>query len=464
YTVYSIASINSEGIPAHMESIWSKPLEIAILAENQTTPNTSPAISVTTNLQNYTAEDKIIISGHIANPNSKLPLVIKIFDSHHQEVISKLFPLWSNESYAWTVPPAAFYYSGNYTVLAQYGENYTTSHFILNFDIHQYLQSLSPLQQRKMFPGTLPQDFHCRGGFQLILKAEDFTPACVHPLAATKLIMWGWALGTTHPEPLIKNMSIVGLQQNYFAGQPINATVRYTGYEFGGIIPDVTILDSNGTQVWNNCCIVHSEDPQLAFSTFTYVVAGPAGSPVINKTGTYTMTVLLDNKTAQASFTVTNQRNQTLPASFEPCQDPYPQKYQGIPTLYMPLNSTGKICVRYHNLNDFPVRIGIGISEANNLTQSAKDVSAWNDSGNNTISAGDSTIVYWIKTGNHKGLYGLTIFCVPMPFAVGYENSTLKQNDFPWLENNNQWFCPAEPYDFHIDSTAGFKVGYIPVK
>lgn len=171
---------------------------------------------------------------------------------------------------------------------------------------------------------------------------------------------------------------------------------------------------------------------------------------------------LLVSTDIDTTITQTSE-NHTLPASFEPCQDPYPQNYTGIPVLSMPENSTGKICIRYHNLNDIPVRIGIGISEANNLTQDAKDVSTWNDSGNNTISAGDSTVVYWIKTGNHKGLYGLTIFCVPMPFAVGYDNSTLGKNNLPWI-GQSTWFCPAQFYDFHIDGTTGIGVRYIPMK
>ncbi|MGI0007690.1 MAG: hypothetical protein ACREAR_06805 [Nitrosotalea sp.] len=41
YTVYSIANINSEGIPAHMESIWSQPLAITILSANYTSQTNS---------------------------------------------------------------------------------------------------------------------------------------------------------------------------------------------------------------------------------------------------------------------------------------------------------------------------------------------------------------------------------------------------------------------------------------
>ncbi|MDE1727487.1 MAG: hypothetical protein KGH89_09555, partial [Thaumarchaeota archaeon] len=165
-----------------------------------------------------------------------------------------------------------------------------------------------------MFPGTLPQDFHCRTGFQLILKAEDLSPACVRPLTASNLITWGWALGTTQPPPLLKNMSIDGLRQNYFVDQPINASVVYSGY-YWYTEPEVKILDANGVQVWFNCpfCYTRTEPvPVISSGVFTYQVREYSTNalPVINKTGTYMMVATLDNKMAEANFTVIS--NQTL--------------------------------------------------------------------------------------------------------------------------------------------------------
>ncbi|MDE1764458.1 MAG: hypothetical protein KGH88_09505, partial [Thaumarchaeota archaeon] len=104
-----------------------------------------PPITISTNLQNYTVADTIIVSGHLSNPNGKLPLVIKVYDPFHQERAYKLFPVWTNEIYTWMIPPASFYSSGNYTVLSQYGRDSATSHFFLSYDIDQYLKTLSPL-------------------------------------------------------------------------------------------------------------------------------------------------------------------------------------------------------------------------------------------------------------------------------------------------------------------------------
>ncbi len=357
----------------------------------------------------------------------------------------------------------------------------------------------SPLEQFKS--GIQVSNIQCTPDLSLVIKAEDGSPACIAQDNISKLILRDWisttsSLGQNNTifgdfyQGIENDSGIVSIKnQTYYMMTASNTTypiahgmtVKFHNVTFsfpygaqatpgGDLIPfDMTFPDGT-TEAYGN--VTKNSDGSGSMSGISL---GPG--PSSNRT----VTVQSDHRHPQAGVTLTENQikllvstdadttitqtpeNHTLPASFEPCQDPYPQKYQGIPTLYMSLNSTGKICVRYHNLNDFPVRIGVGISEANNLTQDANDVSTWNDSGNNTISAGDSTIVYWVKTGNHKGLYGLTIFCVPMPFAVDYDNSTLGKNNFPWL-GHNTWFCPAEPYDFHIDSTTGFKVGYIAEK
>ena len=328
-----------------------------------------------------------------------------------------------------------------------------------------YRTILAPLKQ------SGPVNYiECKEGLELIVKSDDYTPACVTPSTNQTLVERGWgeSLDSLKEPPLIKKMEIDGLQQNYETSQPINATVKYTGWSYHDI-PDVKIFDANNSQVWFNCpeCVMRTE---LAipypgdFGTYDYKAMDPNGNPpMINKTGTYTMVASLDNETAQANFTVINSGNHTLPDSFEPCQDPYPQNYTGIPVLSMPQNSTGKICVRYHNLNNFPVHVGVSVSEAQNLTENPSYITTWSDDQNGTIGPGDSTVVYWVKTESHKGLYGLTIFCVPMPFAVGYDNSTLVQSNFPWL-GQNTFFCPAQLYAFHIDSTTGFGVKNFPWK
>jgi hypothetical protein len=324
-----------------------------------------------------------------------------------------------------------------------------------------------PLQQIRA--GALVSNIQCSVNLNLIIKIKDHSPACVKPSTYQKLIERGWgeSLQSLLASPL--QMKITDLNSSYATGSAIIATVQYSGYQYGGVYPDVKILDENGIQIWDNCCISRTEATVKSLGPFTYTVEGLSGYPVINKTGTYTMVASLDNVTASATFAVTNELSSKnlntsgtqLPASFMPCDTPYPKSNSGIPVLYMPMNSTGKICVRYSNFNDSPAHVGIRVFGANNISQDAKEISTWNDLGNSTtIPKGNSTVVYWIKTGNQAGFYGLTIFCIGTPLAVGYDNdSRIVSSDFPWL--GKIFNCPSQSYQFHIESTSGIGIKYI---
>ena len=107
-----------------------------------------------------------------------------------------------------------------------------------------------------------------------------------------------------NPEaPHIDVITITGLNQTYEINQPINAIIDYAGYWNNGDYPDVRILDTNGTQIWSNS-LAHTESPALTNSTFSYVVQGANGYPVINKIGDYTIIASLDNKTTESHFRV----------------------------------------------------------------------------------------------------------------------------------------------------------------
>lgn len=49
----------------------------------------------------------------------------------------------------------------------------------------------SPLVQARS--GIAPRDVKCEAGLQLVIKAEDGSPACVNPASISKLVQWGWA-------------------------------------------------------------------------------------------------------------------------------------------------------------------------------------------------------------------------------------------------------------------------------
>ncbi|MHB8602312.1 MAG: hypothetical protein ACYC6W_02875 [Nitrosotalea sp.] len=323
---------------------------------------------------------------------------------------------------------------------------------------------LPPLQQ-----GVTVDGIECKKELQLIIKLDDYSPACVRPSTNQTLIERGWgeSMASLMEPPAIKKMEIIGLHQNYKIGQPIHVIIKYTGWVYRHE-PDVKILDVNGTQIWFNCpeCSLYATSYatiMASFFTTSYNVTDANGQyPIINKTGTYTMITSLGNETAEFNVIPVQQtsENTTLPASFEPCDTPYPQSNTGIAVLYMPANSIGKICVRYYNLNNTPTSIGMRIFEANNLTKNASNVTAWTD--DSTLEGNvNKTIVYFIKTGTKVGFYGVSLNCGGFPFAVGYDiNSTITASDFPWI--GRAFHCGVITYDSHIEGTTGIGVKYIP--
>ena len=146
------------------------------------------------------------------------------------------------------------------------------------------------------------------------------------------------------------------------------------------------------------------------------------------------------------------------------CDTLYPQSDTGIAVLYMPTNSIGKICVKYSNPNDTPVPIVGGIRiifDQNNSYLNATGITTWIGSTDNMIPKGDSTMVYWVKTGNQTGFYGLRFVCGATPFAVGYDNnSKIVSNDFPFVGVTHS--CPVMLYDVKIEGLSGIGVKYIP--
>ncbi len=161
-----------------------------------------------------------------------------------------------------------------------------------------------------------------------------------------------------------------------------------------------------------------------------------------------------------------------FPTDISPCTIPYEQKpsttspvYPNgtiittgyIPVLYMPTNSTGMICVKYENSND-PKPASMQIFDANNLSQKSDTTSY---ASPDTIAKGNSTVVYTISTGKQAGYYGVSFSCVPIPFAVGYDNqSKIVLDDFPWM-NSKTMYCPLISYSSKIYGLDGIGIYYI---
>ncbi len=151
--------------------------------------------------------------------------------------------------------------------------------------------------------------------------------------------------------------------------------------------------------------------------------------------------------------------NTTLPASFELCNTPYELREGFVPALYMPANSLGKVCVNYSNPNNAR-NATLLIFDASSY-QPEKSITTWAEPS--VIPTGNSTIVYFVKTGNQTGFYGLTVFCVGMPLAVGYDNqSNITTNNFPWMKPFTTFHCPMLDYQFKVVGVSGIGIKYIP--
>lgn len=327
----------------------------------------------------------------------------------------------------------------------------------------------SPLQQFKSGVVENGGFITCKPGFYFVLKAYDREPLCLKAGTISKLASRGFLFATStsndnHATVIISRGSENQASPNTYSPNIItvvlgvNNTVRWVSQSdtANTIVPDMPLVQ-NGISFGSDGVIKPGELYQFTFTepgTFTYHT-----DPHPWMKGT----VIVLSSTNTDSHT-SGEENTALHASFEPCDTPFQTSNDRIAVLYMPLNSVGKLCVRYSNYNNSPERFsgGINIFDPNNSYQSVPDITTWSDLGNTTIiQKNDSfTTVYWIKTGNHTGLYGLNLYCGGMPFAVGYGDSNLTAVDFPFL--GKSFLCPAIPYDSKIDSMSGIGVKYIP--
>ena len=72
------------------------------------------------------------------------------------------------------------------------GKQISPSDYVITFIMYD-TDIGSPLKQFQS--GIATKDVKCNPGFQLVIKAENGSPACVRPLTATKLAALGWTNG-----------------------------------------------------------------------------------------------------------------------------------------------------------------------------------------------------------------------------------------------------------------------------
>jgi plastocyanin len=283
----------------------------------------------------------------------------------------------------------------------------------------------------------------------------------------------GWILVLTPDQsdeqiPEHVNLGASSFHDTYAVGQKIDFTVELSGYGITCPIPDIVIQKQDGNIIWHANHAPTLCDPEHGAFKIQYKLSDGLGVPTINETGSYVAVVSYDNQTMRLPFSVVSSTSdvknlsESLPeyasstTKFGGCDARYPQSNNDIPVLYMPINSTGKICVSYQNPNQ-PHTAGFEVLEAQNYNKNSDVIVSSNP---NVIPQGNTTIVYTIQSSK-AGFYRMLITCPGMQLAVGYDNSsTFVSGDFPWL--GQTFYCPLQSGDFHIIGLSGIGVKYIP--
>ena len=132
--------------------------------------------------------------------------------------------------------------------------------------------------------GISVKDIVCTEGLQLIIKAEDGSPACVKPDTAQKLIERDWGFDPSNP------LEITGLRDSYAVGEIINFQVKFNEMIGDCTQPSVWVVNQTNQTVWKSKEIavpctpdltLHHAEGEMKFGN------SELGYLSINQTGTY---------------------------------------------------------------------------------------------------------------------------------------------------------------------------------
>lgn len=158
----------------------------------QANQDKSPNLMIRTNLDHYEPGQNISIMYHITHPLNNTKLSIEILNSLHNLVDNKTLPVMENGTWIVSTNNSSWSVPGNYTVFAQYGPSGQKAYFYFGgYGNAVVVHSMTPLQQFRA--GVAAKDVICKNNLQLVMKAEDGSPACVSPNTSKILIERSWA-------------------------------------------------------------------------------------------------------------------------------------------------------------------------------------------------------------------------------------------------------------------------------
>jgi len=154
---------------------------------------------------------------------------------------------------------------------------------------------LSPLKQFKS--GTPAQSVQCKHGFQLVIKTEDGSPACVKPTSIKKLVSLQWAL-----KP-VNELTVEEFKDTYKVGEKIDFAIKFKGFASCGFPPSFMVKNTLNETVWTSPTKVQFCDTDTGYGEPKWKF-GELETLIINQTGSYTMNISISDKTLEKGFAV----------------------------------------------------------------------------------------------------------------------------------------------------------------
>ncbi|MBI5147263.1 MAG: hypothetical protein HZA84_08645 [Thaumarchaeota archaeon] len=334
---------------------------------------------------------------------------------------------------SWSFTPVV---AGRYTFHSIIGDNEGGSEAFSGFLIEDYVDS--PLSQYKR---ESRNDIKCQTGLELLRRVSDGFPACVKSETKIELVKRGWG-SETWPFSSVQG------------GFPLPATCVQNG--------------GNWLEEYDECEYVSEEQCSLMGGQYEEKSScrhslNPSGW--CSGEGIPVCTFDSKQESANKSNLSTECETEFKPKS--PRRDTFPNgtslAVNYVPVFLMKPNSTGKICTMNWNTGQGDGYSGIVFSGIGKGYSAVSDVSIVPNPDYITIDGTNKTIVYTITAPNgSQGFYRITPMffnCNGLPLAVGYDESHLFDNDFPWLWN--VYPCPWSPVNVQITGLSGIDVVYI---